>query len=710
MKHIAQLPATQRVQKLRDYYLHNAPMAVNRDLTCWHCHRSRLLYAEGWKTHFWTAPTQYMLRSYAEAHLLENTRPVILPGELIVGQPDFSEYTPEELLKKDELEEWARRIPLKRGRDTHYALDYTLLLEKGIEGILEILDEKLAAIDADDGTQTARYEFYWCCKHELEGLAALSRHYADEAQRLADEAQGEERAELLVLHEVLQQVPMKPARTFREALQSVHTFTWSLYGLFSYGKPDVFLLPYYRRDIEQGILTPAEAQELIDCFFLQSVTHMPAWAAEGMMLSGRDARGQYVENELTWHFLTAIRHTRIPDPNVGFCVLEETSEELLDYVTRLIAEGHAQPSVWNADAVTRSLLKNGFEPEAARMFTLSTCVEVTPIGCSGVSITSPYINTLRILLTALDGCDDTAGFEDVFAAFRREFADYCRQAILEENLYQLERGRNTTDATRCSVLINDCLERGVSVDGGGARYNLIEPNLLGMQNVSESLNCIYRLVFEQKKVTLSEYKKALAANYEGYGELRSYILHKVPHFGTGDAVANGIQRRVADLALETFAGKTTVRGARVIPGAFSYRDHVFHGEETGASPDGRLAWAPLNDGSNPVQGYDNQGPTVSLASTVSWEPSRFLGGTSVNVKINRGVTAAAIKALVKGYLRTEGVQMQFNIVSPQELLDAQRHPEEHGDLLVRIGGYSDFFVKLPKSLQDDVISRTCNEM
>lgn len=700
---------TERVNNLRKYYLNNSPMAVDNTLTCWKCHRSLMLYIEGWLKNEGTTDTVRMRRSMAEKYMLENTNPVIIPNELIVGQPDFEKFSSEEEEKYMKYLEDEKFMPPKRGRADHLAMDYQLLLDKGINGIIEILDEKIAALDLFDGDNTVHYEYYYCCRAELEGLLTLCEKYANKAKELAEISSGKEKKEYTELYEVLVQVPAKPARTFREAIQSIHMFTWSMYGIFSYGKPDVYLLPYYMNDIKNAVLTPSEAQELIDCFFLQSVPSVSSWAAEGLMLGGRDENGDVVENDLTWHFLTAIEHTHLPDPNVGFCVTEETGSEILDYVSKLITDGHCQPQIWNSDEVTRSMLKNGFDQKAAYMFTLSTCVETTPIGCSGISITSPYINLLGIFLDAFFKCNDAMDFEDVFEAFKKEFESYCKKIIIQENLWQLERGRNSTDPMRISVLVHDCLERGLSNDCGGARYNHLEPNILGMQNTTESLNVVNRLVFEEKLLSISKFKEAIKKNYEGYEELLLKIRNKTPHFGTGDKVSNEIAKRVSDMVLDIMSKMTTVRHAKVVPGAFSYRDYMVHGKQTGASPDGRQAGMPLNDGSCPVQGYDNKGPTISLASTVSWEPSRFLGGTSVNVKINKGVHYSKITELIKGYLKTHGAQLQFNIVDTQTLLEAQKNPEQHRDLLVRIGGYSDFFVKIPREMQDEVISRTANE-
>lgn len=699
---------TERIKKLRDYYLNNSKMVNDKNVGFWKSHRSLLLYLEGWDKSGRNADTIRIRRSLAEKYMLENTKPVIIQGELIVGQPNFENFTTDEQCRYDSYMDKRCMAPPTRGRTDHLALDYELLLKKGIIGIIEILDYEINKLDFCNGSVTERYEFLICCKMELEGLLEMCYTYAERAMELADKSEGVYKNEYQELYEVLKQVPAHPARTFREALQSIHMFTWSLYGLYSFGKPDLYLYPYYKRDIENGTLSPEEAQELIDCFFLQSIPNINSWAAEGLMLGGRDENGILVENELTWHFLTAIEHTQIPDPNVGFCVTDETGGEILQYAAQLICSGYCQPQIWNSDEVTRSMLKNGYDKKAANMFTMSTCTEITPIGCSGVSITSPYINLLKIFLETLEKCENSVSFEELFDHFKYDFKEYCKTAIMQENLWQLERGRNGTDPMRISVLIHDCLERGRSNDNGGAKYNMIEPNILGMQNVSESLNVINRLVFEDNYITLAELKKALSVNYEKYEELLLYIRNKVVHFGTGDKKSNDIAKRVADMVLKVFEPMTTVRGAKVVPGAFSYREHEKQGRETPASPDGRTAGMPLNDGSNPVQGYDNLGPTLSLVSTVSWEPSRFLGGTSVNVKINKGVSTEKIVALIKGYLKTHGSQLQFNIVDAETLKKAQKNPEQYKDLLVRIGGYSDFFVTIPKELQDEIISRSQN--
>ena len=640
--------------------------------------------------------------------MLENSKPVIIPGELIVGQPDFSPFSSEENKLPSQSSNVRIDIPPQRGRADHMALDYPKLLKMGVEGLIAEAKEKRDALDPFDGRNIEKYEFYECCVVELEGVLTLAEHYAAEARRLADTVTGTARDEYLELAETLDVVPAKPARSFRQALQSVHLFLCSLYGIYSAGRPDRYLIDYYRRDIESGVLDEKRAQELIDCFCLQYMNNMSAWAAAGFMLGGRDENENVVENELTWHFLASIPHTHTPDPNIGFCVTEDTSKEILDFTVGIIRAGHGNPQIWNSDAVTRSMLKNGYEKRDACNFTHSTCVEITPIGCSGVSITSPYINMLKIFTDMFADCPNEISFDGLFERYTDAFREYCVKALRQENLWQLERKRNGTDPVRISALIGDCTERGLSSDSGGAKYNYIEPNMLGMTNVIESFNVINELVFKKKSLSIKELKQALADDYKGHEVLRATILNRVEHFGNGGD-ANIIAKRVSDMVIEAFGRFTTFRGAKVIPGAFSYRDHELNGRYTSASPDGRHSGDTLSDGSNPVQGYDRLGPTMTLVSCSAWEPARFLGGTAINVKLNLNIPADRVESLILGFIRTSCAEMQFNIVSTEELLDAQAHPEKHGDLIVRIGGYSDYFTRIPKRLQDDVISRSMGE-
>ena len=263
-------PKTERISFLKNYYLNNSQMVLNRGLGPWKCHKSLYLYIEGWinNAHM---PTVRLRRSMAEAYMLKNMVPVICEKELIVGQPDFSPFTSEELLKYEEYTKLGKEgMPRVKGRADHMALDYEKLLKKGIEGVIEEIKEKLNSIDAYDGRQAEYYEFYKCCLIELEGVLILAQNYKNQAIKLAQSSDAEDKKEYLELAEVLDRVPAKPARTFREALQSIHLFLYSLFGIYSAGRPDQYLYPYYENDISNGTMTEVQAQELIDCFYLQT--------------------------------------------------------------------------------------------------------------------------------------------------------------------------------------------------------------------------------------------------------------------------------------------------------------------------------------------------------------------------------------------------------------------------------------------------------
>ena len=234
-------------------------------------------------------------------------------------------------------------------------------------------EEKLNALDRRKIDNLEKIEFYESCLIELDGVLELAENCAVKAES-ALTAEEKRKAELLEIADVLKKVPAYPAKTFREALQIIHFFTFNLFGLFSLGRPDQYLYPYYKADIENGVLNEESVQELIDCLCLLYIPNVISWAAAGFMLGGRDANGVAVENELTIRFLNSIPHTHAADPNIALCVTNETSDELLEYSAKLISEGHTNPNIWSDQTVTDSMLKYGYSVEAAREYTNSTCI------------------------------------------------------------------------------------------------------------------------------------------------------------------------------------------------------------------------------------------------------------------------------------------------------------------------------------------------
>jgi formate C-acetyltransferase len=268
--------------------------------------------------------------------------PIIVNGELIVGQPDFSPLTPDE--------EAAMYVPCDMpgspGRHDHMALDFEKLLRLGVNGLIAEIEQK----NAPDNV------FYSGALEELHALLRLANRYADTARAMG----------MADVADILSKVPANPASTFREALQSIHFYSFALWGLYQTGRPDRYLYPYYRRDIDAGVLTPEEAQELIDCFCLLYTTYITSCSSVGFMIGGVDPDGNPVENELTWHFLYSIGHTRTADPSIGLCVNEHTSPDLLHAAARLIAAGHTHPAFYGDRLIIDSLIAHGYDIRAAR--------------------------------------------------------------------------------------------------------------------------------------------------------------------------------------------------------------------------------------------------------------------------------------------------------------------------------------------------------
>ena len=669
---------TPRVEALRKAYL-NSEMARCK-LSYERARRMSLLYKQGWNT-YPDVVDPILRRAYADAFLLDYMAPVIVAGELIVGQPDFSPLTSEE--------ETAMCIPCdiagSPGRHDHMALDYKKLLRLGVNGLIEEIEQK----NAPDNI------FYMGALAELHALLRLAKRYEEAARAMG----------MTDVADTLARVPAHPACTFREALQSIHFYSFALWGLYQAGRPDQYLYPYYRHDIDTGVLSPDKAQELVDCFCLMYTTYITSSSSVGFMIGGVDLDGNPVENELTWHFLFSIGHTRTADPSIGLCVHEHTTPDLLYTAARLIAAGHTHPAFYGDRLIIESLIAHGYAPEDARAYIHSCCVEITAAGKSSIWTVSPYHNMVRILLDVMrtSGAPD---FETFYLEYERKLREIVIAGNEQENQWQAVRAVNGGEPLRVSVLVDDCIARGKSINEGGARYNDIQPDFLGLFNTADALTVIRILIYEEKRFTMEQFCKILDDNWNGAETLRCEIIERFPHYGNDEPTPDAMAARLTKSVVDICGNLTTYRGAHVVPALFSYNEHIRHGSATPASPDGRSAGDPLCDGTNPVQGRDVKGPTAMLASTISWDHAPFLGGIACNLELTPSMAKPElIAALVRGYTK-RGMELQINVVDEKTLLDAQAHPEKHRNLVVRVGGYSDYFVTLPAALQNEILSRS----
>ncbi len=704
-----------------------------------------LLWARSWLASS-SEPWHIVRRGRAIAEVLRGLTPYIGEDELLVGNFSPRPLTPEE---EAELEHWrtdvSRAASPVYGQRAHMAIDYEKLLRLGLKGLREQIENYRSRLELTRPEDLERDAFYRACLLTLDGLRDLAYKYADEAERLARLCPDPGRkAELQKIAAICRRVPEEPAETFYEALQAVHFVTFALCAgqqmlLFQLGRPDRYLWPYYRRDLEAGRITPEQAQELIDCLCLMLCLYTPRGLAVGFMIGGRDGTGRDVSNDLTRLFLESIPHTRLSYPGIGLCWNEDTPSEITERACELLAQGLTHPAIFNDEAITQGMLAAGLPPDEACLYQHSTCVELTPIASSNVYVASPYINLLQLLhdLIGVAPIEEGTGrprevpagggalggpvvasrgnfcsFEELLAAYEEHLREVIRLAVIDENTCQMTRYYHG-GFPLLSCFVNDCLARGRDIDQGGARYNWIEPSFVGLANLVDALAAIRKFVYEERRLTLDELAQALRENFAGHEELRLMLLHQAPKYGNDEDSVDELAVRITRFIAHEVGRYRTYLGGAFHPGLFCWIMHERLGAVTAASADGRRAGMALGDGSGPAQGRERRGPTAAILSATKWDHRPMLGGIAVNLKFTKsgqkGDFVAGLRALIETYLRRGGFEVQVNVVDKATLLAAQAHPEEYRDLIVRIGGYSDYFVGLSPRMQEEIILRTEHE-
>ena len=719
--------ATDRIRALKEVYL-TLPVPSATDIYgegkykifCTGDRWLTLRYLRGYRD-FGNAVTMKLRASYAEAVEVKESEPVILDDELLLGHLYLPEYTEEEWEEYRELAKAFEMSPYHHSknlpRKDHIALDYEKLIKCGIKGVREEISaqrEKISLAECElypDTEALEKSEFYECLLTELDAVSSLAKKYADAARALAEEKAEPRRSELLRMAEIIERVPENPAESFYEAVQSVHFFLSTLFGLYPLGRPDRYLFELYKKDIESGELTRELAQELIDNFCLGISDRVFSRAACGFIVGGCDEDGNLVENELTYMFLTALKHLKLPDPNGALAVNEMTSDTILEYAAEILAEGTTHPAFFNDRLITDSLVKNyGCIHADAVNYIHSTCAEISVAGKSKGHTTPVTVTLPELLLEAACECENYNKTEDITDIFLNKIKEKLITRLKLYFMRIMEAGRYGNDAMRAYAFVDDCIARGKSVYEGGERYSFIEPIFIGFANVVDSLIAIDTLVGKERRFTLPKFCEIVNNNFEGNEELRQYIINKLPHYGNDNERADEIAKRLADSISKLLKSPDMPGRSFLIPGTFSYVFHANTGAALGATFDGRLAGQSLSDGCGAVQGRDTHGPTAMIKSLTSFDQSEFLGGMVVNVKFAKNsLEGDGIKkfvSLLRAFIAKGGIEMQVNAVDRATLIDAKENPELHSDLTVRIGGYSDYFVRLSETLQNEIIDRT----
>jgi len=639
--------------------------------------------------------------------------PNILDGELIVGEIknrlSASEKEEFENIYKPLLKE--RCAEAGKGQDSHMAVDYELLLSRGLNGIIARIEEYEKECRAE------QREFYSTAKSCLVAVMRHSENYAELAERLASEEGNEERKnELLQIAKNCRKVPAEPAESFWEAVQSVHFVTYCLSlnpyregrQQFQLGHPDRYLYPYYKNDIEKGVLTREKAQLLLDCLGIQINMRVSNGLSSGYMVGGRDENGKLVANELTEMLMQVIDDIRLVYPSVGLCYTAEMPDSYLAKACEILSHGRSHPAIFNDDVITKGLIGYGVPEAEARNYIHSTCVEITPVASSNVWVASPYTNMAQLLLDTMDREYDS--FEAHVSALLGMLDNRIKNNFLRENNGRKHRAEHSMNPL-LSCFVNDCLARGTDIEKGGARYNWIMPSFVGMANLVDSLYVLKKIVYEEKKYTICELKEILDNNFEGNEELRLHLLNDIPKYGNDiDDIDRYFGMMTSHIISECKKYTAIHSSGNLIPSVFCWIMHERFGKKTGATPDGRCAGFPLGDGSGPCQGREMNGPTASILSSTKWEHHELIGGVAVNMKFSKSSLGAhsldVMQSLIKAYMLRGGFEIQINVTDKEILEKAVQNPEEYRDLVVRIGGYSDYFTRLSPEMQQEVILRT----
>ena len=632
-------------------------------------------------------------------------------ADLLIGVPTYKPAEPESE-EFQAADSYLRKMPPVHGQTGHCEIDLSRLYELGLDGLREDIQ---ARMQMSDGETKATYQSFL---DVLDGFSLMCEHAAATAHAaMASAANDARRVELNALAESCLRIAHQPPATFRDTLQLNWFATLGAMidgaALVGPGRIDRRLISFYQHDMAAGRLTSSEAILLLENLYILINEGIPDGLAVGVMVGGRDAEGNDLTNDLSFLCLEALRRTKLVYPTVGICWHEGTPEPLTQLAVELIGLGYSTPAFFGDETIQRGLREYGVPLGESSDYINSACVEITPCGSSNVWVASPYFSTCKLLLEEIAAQSDApaATFDQFLAAYQSRLAEAIRQGAAVENKTRELRRLNGRKPFQ-SVFTNDCIGRGRDIDDGGARYNWVECSFVGLANLADSLHVIEEEVYRQHTLTLPQLRELLEANFEGHETERIRFLKKHAKYGVGDENVDRLLGAMVSFVKEECARhKMAPDGSYFIPGAFCWIMHERLGSACGATPDGRKAGFPFADGAGPAQGRETSGPTAAILSTTSWDAAPLIGGVALNMKFNSSLFSSPdafqrLRDLLVTYLRRGGFEVQVNVVDHSILQKAKENPDAYRDLVVRIGGYTDYFTRLSPQMQAEVMLRT----
>lgn len=579
-----------------------------------------------------------------------------------------------------------------------------------------------------------------CC----DAVIILGERYHEMAvEKAAAETDPKRKAELEQIAKNLEVVPARKPQTFWQAIQ-LYWFTHlavttelNPWDAFSPGRLDQHLNPYYEADVEAGILDDEHALELLECLWVKFY-NQPAPVKVGITLKesatytdfanintgGVTPEGKNGVNNVSYLILDCMDEMKLVQPNSNVTISKKTPQKFLKRACEISRKGWGQPAFYNTEAQITELINAGKSLEDARRGGSSGCVETGAWGNEAYILTG-YMNIPKIFqLTLFNGFDEYSGkqlglqlgyakdfknFDELWAAFKKQLKHFVDIKIRGNNV--IERLYAEEMPAPClSVVTNDCISNAKDYNAGGARYNTNYIQGVGIGTVTDCVASVKYNVFDEKNFTMEELIDAMEHDFEGYDYIYSLVHDKTPKYGNDDDYADELMREIFDLYHDTIVGRPNMKGGKYGIDMLPTTCHVYFGDVILATPNGRKAHKPVSEGISPEKSADTNGPTAVIKSCAKMD-HLATAGTLLNQKFTPNVVAGEaglnnMASLVRSYFAMDGHHIQFNVVDRQTLIEAQKHPEDHKDLIVRVAGYSDFFRNLDKPLQDEIIERT----
>ena len=630
------------------------------------------------------------------------------------------------------------KINQKDHAQGHICPDSALWLKMGPLGLMNQAQEKLKTCEE------SQKEFYECVVLVMQGACTFMKRYHDMIMENIDEVEEPYQQSLRTVANNCLNLTKRPPETFHEAVQTL----WFLFVLlhmesnassFSPGRMDQYLYPYYQKDIESGKISMEDALDILECLWLKfnqivylrnqnSAKYFAGFPIGfNIAIGGEDENGNDTYNELSLLCLQCQYDLGLPQPNLSVRLNRNSSHELMQKAIEVVSKGSGMPQFFNDEAIIHALMELGIEKKDALNYAIVGCVELTTHGNNlGWSDAAMFnlnkaleltLNHGKCLLTDeqiglnLGGLDTYQTFEDLEKAFQQQI-DYFIDKMMQCEVIVEKAHQDCLPTAFLSSVIDDCLENGLDVTKGGAKYNLSGIQMIQIANLADSLAAMKQLVYDDQVIDAKELLAALQSDFKGYEIIQTMLLNKVPKYGNDVEWVDRLGAKWAEYFRSRMKDYTNYRGGPYHTGMYTVSAHVPMGENVGASPDGRNALTPLADGGmSPVYGRDLKGPTAVLKSVSRLNNTLTTNGGLLNMKFlpeffetKNGMNK--FENFLRAFVDLKVPHIQFNVVRREDLEDAQIRPQLHKSLTIRVAGYTAYFVELAHKLQDEIIERT----